>query len=165
MTRDDLLAFMRSAPYAVEASVSPANFAQAAVVGIAVSDAFEIVFDTLNSSRKAANLRHNTAVAFVIGGMGDGDERTVQYEGVADVPAGDELRRLQEMYFAVFPSGRDRLSWPGLIHIRVKPTWIRYSNFNAQPPEIIEFTAAALRAGSLRQGPGLRPQGPGLSEV
>ena len=34
---------------------------------------------------------------------------------------------------------------PGLIHIRVTPVWIRYSNFNAQPPEIVEFKADALR--------------------
>ena len=82
--------------------------------------------------------------AFVIGGTRPGVERTVQYEGTADMPSGDDLRRVQEIYFRVFPSGRDRLAWPGLIHIRVTPTWIRYSNFNAQPPEIVEFTAATL---------------------
>ena len=40
--------------------------------------------------------------------------------------------------------GRDRLSWPGLIHVRVRPTWIRYSDFNRQPPEIVELLPAAL---------------------
>jgi general stress protein 26 len=144
MTPDDLLAFMRSEPYAVEASVSPSNRSQAAVVGIAISDSFDIVFDTVSTSRKAENLRRNPAIAFVIGGTRPGDERTVQYEGIADVPSGDELRRVQDIYFSVFPTGRDRLSWPGLIHIRVTPTWIRYSNYNAQPPEIVEFTAEAL---------------------
>ena len=109
-----------------------------------MTDAFEIVFDTLSTSRKAENLRRNPAVAFVIGGTRATDERTVQYEGIADVPTGDELKRLQEIYFAVFPDGRDRLSWPGLIHIRVKPTWIRYSNFSAPPPEIVEFSREML---------------------
>lgn len=143
MTRDELLAFMRTERYAVQASVSPVSASQAAVVGIAVSDAFEIVFDTLGDSRKATNLRANPAVAFVIGTR-DGDERTVQYEGIADVPSGDELRRVREIYFGVFPDGRERLNWPGCIHIRVKPTWIRYSNYNVQPPEIIEFDATSL---------------------
>jgi len=147
MTRDALLAYMRSEQYAVQSSVSPANTSQAAVVGIAVSDSFEIVFDTVRASRKAENLRRNPAIAFVIGGTRPGDERTVQYEGIADVPFGDELLRAQEIYFSVFPSGRDRVSWPGLIHVRVRPVWIRYSNYNAQPPEIVEFTAAALTGG------------------
>ena len=135
---------MRSEPYAVQASVSLSNRSQAAVVGIAISDSFEIVFDTVSTSRKAENLRRNPAIAFVIGGTRPGDERTVQYEGIADVPSGDELRRVQEIYFDVFPSGRDRLSWPGLIHIRVTPTWLRYSNYNAQPPQIIEFAGVEL---------------------
>jgi len=139
MTRDELLRFMRSEKYAVQTSVSPGGAPQAAVVGIAVTDSFEIVFDTVTTSRKAPNLRANPSIAFVIGGTRDGDERTVQYEGIADEPSGEELDRLRTVYYAKFPDGRDRLAWPGLIYVRVKPTWIRYSNFGANPPEIVEF--------------------------
>jgi general stress protein 26 len=142
MTRDALLEFMRSEKYAVQSSVSPDGLPQSAVVGIAISDRFEIVFDTIASSRKATNLRANPAVAFVIGGTRDGDERTVQYEGTADEPIGDELERLKRIYFGRFTDGPERQSWPGLIYVRVKPTWIRFSNFSAQPPEIVEFDPA-----------------------
>lgn len=145
MTRDDLLAFMRAQRYAVQASVSRTRASQAAVVGIAVSDDFEIVFDTLTDSRKATNLRANPLIAFVIGSTHDGATRTVQYEGVADTPSGDELRRAQEIYFGVFPDGRERLTWPGVIHVRVKPLWIRYSNFSVQPPLVLEFDAETVR--------------------
>ena len=144
MTREDLLRFMRSHKYAVQASVSSAGRPQGAVVGIAVSSTFEIVFDTLETSRKAVNLARNPAMALVIGGTGDGDERTVQYEGLADIPSGVELERARELYFEWFPDGRDRLQWPGVIHVRVRPIWIRYSNFNIQPPDIVEFSAAEL---------------------
>jgi len=146
MTRKELLVFMRSERFAVQASVSRDHAVQAAVVGVAVSDDFEIVFDTLTDSRKATNLRDNPSIAFVIGSTQDGSERTVQYEGVADTPSGDELRRVQEIYFEVFPDGRDRLHWKGLIHVRVKPLWIRYSNYGPQPPLVLEFDAEALRA-------------------
>ena len=139
MTRDALLEFMRSEKYAVQTSVSPSGLPQAAVVGIAVTDRFEIVFDTLASSRKAPNLRANPAIAFVIGGTREGDERTVQYEGTADEPSGGELERLLAVYYARFPEGPERRAWPGLIYVRVKPTWIRYSNFGRNPPEILEF--------------------------
>lgn len=146
MTRRDLLAFMRSERYAVQATVSRDYAAQAAVVGIAVADDFEIVFDTLADSRKAANIRSNSSIAMVIGRTTHDAQRTVQYEGVADTPAGDELRRVQEIYFSVFPDGRERLHWTGLIHVRVKPLWIRYSDYAAQPPLVMEFDAEALRA-------------------
>src|SRR5205814_3855852 len=66
----------------VQSSVSALNHAQAAVVGFAVSEAFEIIFDTLDSTRKVANLRANPRIALVIGGLDAGDERTVQYEGI-----------------------------------------------------------------------------------
>jgi len=146
MTRADLLTFMRGEKYAIEASVSDSCHPQAAVVGIAVTDAFEIVFDTLATSRKARNLAAVPAAAFVIGATRDGAQRTVQYEGIADVPSGVERDRIREIYFARFPDGRDRLEWPGLIHIRVTPTWIRYSDYNGNPPLILELDASALHA-------------------
>jgi hypothetical protein len=118
---------------------------ESAVVGIAVSDAFEIVFDTVDTSRKARNLRERTGIAFVIGGLAAGDERTVQYEGVADEPTGVDHARLTELYYTVFPDGRERLTWSGLIYLRATPTWLRYSDYNKNPPEILEFDAAALR--------------------
>jgi hypothetical protein len=144
MNTSDLLEFIRRHRLAVQASVSPASAPQAAVVGYAVTDLFEIVFDTLDSSRKGQNLRRNNRIAFVIGGLVEGEERTVQYEGIADEPSGEELDRLKQVYYAAWPDGPSRLSWPGLTYVRVRPTWIRYSDFNANPPEIVEFNADQL---------------------
>jgi hypothetical protein len=80
----------------------------------------------------------------VIGGTTAGDERTVQYEGVADEPTGAELRRLKELYFESFPDGRERQAWPGITYIRTRPRWIRYTDFNQDPPETVEFDRLAL---------------------
>jgi pyridoxine/pyridoxamine 5'-phosphate oxidase len=144
MTPAALLEFMRMQRVAVEASVAPEGTAQAAVVGIAVTDRFEIVFDTLGSSRKARNLRGNPAMALVIGGLLPGDERTVQYEGMADEPSGAELEDLKQAYYAVYPDGPSRLHWPGLTYMRVKPRWIRYSDFSQAAPLIVEFSGDQL---------------------
>lgn len=144
MTPVALLDFLRRHRLAVQASVSATGRPQAAVVGIAVTDKFEIVFDTLESTRKAQNLRRNRRLALVIGGLDAGDERTVQYEGVADEPSGEELERLKSVYYAVFPDGPSRLGWPGLVYVRVRPTWVRYSDYNVDPPEIVELGAAEL---------------------
>ena len=144
MTPRDLLVFLRGHRFAVQASVSAAGAPQAAVVGFAVSDDFEFVFDTLDSTRKVVNLRKNSKTSLVVGGVSEGDERTAQIDGVADEPKGAELERLKEFYFGVFADGRDRAAGPGLTYIRVRPTWIRFSDYNKKPPAIVEFTRADL---------------------
>jgi hypothetical protein len=70
----------------------------------------------------------------------------VQYEGVAGQPEGAELERLTALYLERFPDGRERQSWPGLIYLRARPTWLRYSDFSRIPPEIVELDAPQLRA-------------------
>jgi uncharacterized protein YhbP (UPF0306 family) len=145
MTPAKLLEFLRLHRLAVEASATSISQPQAAIVGFAVSDRFEIVFDTLGATRKAENLRKNPRIALVIGGWATGDERTVQYEGEADEPSGAERERITGVYYAVYPDGRQRAKWDGLTYFRVKPRWIRYSDYNQNPPEIVEFGADDLR--------------------
>ena len=139
-----LLEFLSGHRLAVEASVTASGGAQAAVIGVAVTDRFEIVFDTVDSTRKAQNLRRNPKLALVIGGLAAGEERTVQYQGIADEPSGMELERIQQVYYKAYPDGPSRLSWPGLIYVRVRPTWIRYTDYTVDPPLIVEFTAEQL---------------------
>ena len=91
-------------------------------------------------------MRKNSHIALVIGGWLSGDERTVQYEGDADEPAGAERARIAEVYYAAYPDGRERAKWPGLTYFRVMPAWIRYSDYNQNPPEIVEFLAKDLIA-------------------
>lgn len=141
MKRDELVWFLRRNRLAVQASAAPDGSPQAAVVGFAVSDDLEIVFDTVETTRKSLNLRADPRIALVIGWD---DAITVQVEGLADFPAGEELTRLQECYFRVYPDGRDRLSWPGITHVRVRPTWVRYSDFTQEPPHVVEVSPAQL---------------------
>jgi Pyridoxamine 5'-phosphate oxidase len=144
MNKRKLLEFLRRHRLGVQSSVSPSGAAQSAVVGFAVTDDFQIIFDTVDTSRKVHNLRRNPKIAFVVGGLLDGDERTAQYEGVADEPAGPELESLKKVYFRAFPDGPARQSWPGICYIRVRPSWIRFSDYNQDPPEIVEFSQEQL---------------------
>jgi hypothetical protein len=136
LARGELVRFLRRYRLAVEASVAPGGAPQAAVVGFGVSDACEIVFDTLATTRKARNLAADPRIALVIGWD---DQATAQIEGVVDFPSGDELARVREVYFAAYPDGRDRLAWPGIIHARVRPTWVRFSDYTVDPPRIVEL--------------------------
>jgi pyridoxine/pyridoxamine 5'-phosphate oxidase len=142
MERDELIRFLRRYKLAVEASVAPGGAPQAAVVGFAVTDQLELVFDTLESTRKYGNLRADPRVALVIGWDHDA---TAQIEGTVDFPTGDELVRIRECYFGPYPDGRDRLAWAGITHARVRPTWVRYSDYTVDPPRIVELGADQLR--------------------
>ncbi len=144
ITRADLLSFARQHRFAVECTVSTSGGPQAAVIGIAVTDSLEIIFDTVTSTRKAMNLAESGRIAFVIGGVGEAQLRTLQYEGVARQVAHDEKHESQNAYFRVFPDGRERLSWPGLVYFRASPRWIRYSDFSTEPATIIELTEAEI---------------------
>jgi hypothetical protein len=141
MTPADLLTFVRRSKLAVVSTTSSAGAPQAAVVGIAVTDALEIVFDTLETSRKAVNLRRDARIALVIGWD---EEQTVQCEGIADEPAGAELERIKAVYIATFPDGVARQSWPGLTYFRVRLGWARYSDFRTPDSMIVELGEAAL---------------------
>jgi hypothetical protein len=142
MTRTELVSFLRRYKLAVQASVSPGGAPQAAVVGFAVSDDLEIVFDTTEDTRKQRNLRADPRIALVIGWD---HAVTVQLEGIADYPIGAELERIRQCYFVAYPDGRARLAWPGITHVRVRPTWVRYSDFVQNPPKILELTGDQLR--------------------
>lgn len=142
MNATELLAFMRAQKWAVQASVTAERAPQAAVIGVAITDAFELVFDTVASTRKAINLRSNPNIALVLGWD---DGQTLQYEGVADEPHASELDGLRRLYLARFPDGAERIKWPGITYFRVRPTWMRYSDFRADQPRIHTWTGHALQ--------------------
>ena len=48
--------------------------------------------------------------------------------------------QLKTRSFARFPDGVDRQALPGILYLRAKPRWIRFSDFSQTPPEIIEIT-------------------------
>jgi general stress protein 26 len=131
MDRSELVSFLRDQKWAVEATVSVHGVPQAAVIGIAVTDELEIVFDTFEDARKTRNLRQNKRMALVVGWD---DGRTVQLEGIADEPRGDELERLKKVYFARFPDGEERAKKGNVVYVRVRPTWARVSDFRSGEP-------------------------------
>jgi general stress protein 26 len=137
MTRADLYNFMTQHRLGVLGTICDAGTPQSALVGIAVTQDLEIVFDTVKHTRKYPNLKAKPACSFVIGWDA---EQTVQYEGQAEELASPELERYQEIYFRAWPDGPSRLSWPGIVYFLVRPTWIRYSDFAQDPPLIHEFT-------------------------
>lgn len=136
MTEADVSRFVSGCRLGVLSSIAADGSPQSALVGIAVTPELEIVFDTVKTSRKYPNLIARPSCSFVIGWAG---EQTVQYEGWAEELRPPEQERYQEVYFRAWPDGRSRMSWPAITYFVVRPRWIRYSNFDQDPPLIQEF--------------------------
>lgn len=132
----DVYQYVASCKLGVLGSVGRNGQPQSALVGIAVTEALEVMFDTVKSSRKYGNLIAMPSCSLAIGWDG---EQTVQYEGEALELAGSELERLQPIYFERWPESRAHLNWPGIVYFVVRPRWIRYSDYDQSPPLIQEF--------------------------
>ena len=134
--QDTVYQYLSKQRLAVISSVSESGSPESALIGVGVTPGLEIVFDTLDSSRKYKNIIQNPNVSLVIGWD---NEISVQYEGIATLLT-DADEYYKEVYYDAYPDGRERaLTWRGLVQFKVSPKWIRYSNFN-EPVVIEEIT-------------------------
>src|ERR1700730_10056796 len=113
MKIETALEIIRQKRLAVVSTVHPSGAPEAALVGIATTGTHEIVFDTFSTSRKARNLAQRPAVALVVGWD---DEISVQIEGLARRPEGEDLAAAKAAYFAAWPDGKSRESWPDIAY-------------------------------------------------
>ncbi len=134
---DEAAGFLRLHRYGALSTVSGAG-PQSAVVGIAVTPDFEVIFDTLASSRKYSNLLANPAAALVVWT----DQATLQLEGDASELTHGELESRRQIYFERFPDGRERAALPGIAYFAFRPRWLRFSDFSLDPPRIEELRLA-----------------------
>jgi hypothetical protein len=137
MTKAALYDFIARHPLAVLGTASPSGEPEAALMRAVATPELELIFDTRTNTRKYRNFLANPACTFVIGCTGPA---SVQYEGALVAPTGDELSRIQALYFAAAPTALERQSRPDVAWLVARPKWIRYSDYSSQPPEIAEFT-------------------------
>jgi pyridoxine/pyridoxamine 5'-phosphate oxidase len=126
--KSEFLEFIRAHRLGVVSTTSATGAPESALVNIAVTEDLELIFYALQDTRKCANLRRDPRVAVVIGWE---DEKTLQYEGTADEPQNEELARLKKIYGASRPDAQFQMAWPGVTYFRVRPSWIRLSNYGS----------------------------------
>jgi pyridoxine/pyridoxamine 5'-phosphate oxidase len=126
LDRNALVAFIRQHGIGVVSTVDASGAPEAALVYLAVNDDLELVFYALQDTRKSTNLRRDPRVAVVIGWS---EKKTLQFEGVADEPAGIDLDNAKRIYAAARPDAGLQMQWPGLTYFRVRPKWVRMSNY------------------------------------
>jgi general stress protein 26 len=121
---------------ALLSTVTDTGQPQSALLGMAVTQPLEIIFDKVKSSRKYPNLKKNPRVAWVLGCT---TEVTVQYEGVAEGVSGRRVGQVQKDLFRRISGWTPvRESWPGITYFVVRPTWVRYCDYNPESRRIEE---------------------------
>lgn len=140
ITNDDLVCFLRAARHWVVGTIAEDGRPQSAVVGVAVGDGLELVFDSLDSTNKARNIARDGRVSLVMWA----GAATAQIEGHARIVESAEREKTDAIYFATFPDGRERAAWPGIRYVAVRPSSVRISDFVGPEPTIVELDADAL---------------------
>jgi uncharacterized pyridoxamine 5'-phosphate oxidase family protein len=135
--KQTILDFLHDHPLAVISTASN-NKPQSAVVAFAELDSLELIFETFIGTRKYKNLQKNNWVSLAIG-WNPKMHITVQYEGTASEVGEKEV----EEYIKVFLAKDTPCTEEFLRHghgklFKVKPKWIRYSDYTGLKPKIVE---------------------------
>lgn len=136
--KQTVLGFMKKNPLAVIATNSTtADAPESALIAFAELPNLGIIFETFSETRKHDNLQKNNHVSLVIG-WGD-DQITLQYEGIArPIPKNETEKYLKIFAAKDTPCTEVFLRNPRVRLYKVKPTWLRYSNYSCETPEFIE---------------------------
>jgi len=114
---------------------------ESALMAYAVYDesSLAIVLSTRSDSRKWKNLQINQNLSLVFGS--GFKESTVQFEGRAELFNNpNDYKILADVYFEQNPETLQFRGIPELVFIKVKPHWVRYTNYIVNPPDIEEKT-------------------------
>lgn len=155
LSKTEAFDFLRRQNLGVISTISEQGRPEAALINYGVTKDLELIFETLQTSRKYRNIFGNPAVAMVIG---FGKEcLTCQYEGIACWPSEAALPELLDVYFAARPEGLLHRGWPGLAYIQVRPTWIRLSNYDLLDWKVREIALSSAGVGQKIAGMRLPP--------
>lgn len=137
-----ILSFLKTQPMATISTIAPGSLQpESALVAFTQTDKLEIIFETFVDTRKWNNLQKNPHVSFVIG-WDTKHHVTVQYEGIATAATNSKQA---ESYVQIFltkdtPCTEKFLRDYRVRLFKVRPTWIRYSDYTGELPDIIEQT-------------------------
>ncbi|MFG2867211.1 pyridoxamine 5'-phosphate oxidase family protein [Streptomyces sp. NPDC048338] len=137
LDRDAVVAFVREHGDGVLSTLGPRGAPQSAYLTLAITDGGELVLDAREVSRKVANVRRDGRVAVVVGGR---EGVTLQLEGLADIPSGEERERCAGAYEAAFPQFASSLHDPEIVVVRVRIAWARLGDFRT-PAAVMRETS------------------------
>lgn len=109
---------------------------QSAVLGYVVNDDLSILLSTKKTTRKYNNLKENKYVSLTFGASFT--EPYVQYQGIAElIEEGQEYDKINDFFYSIHEQAK-RFKSPETIFVRVRPTWVRFTDYAQSPPLIEE---------------------------
>jgi len=133
------VAYIEEINAGVIATADRARGPESAFINLAVMPDISIVFETLITSRKYRNLQLDPRASLVIGGHG---KTTLQIEGLVDEPAEALRDDVIAAYYDACPHNSSHRNWPGLTYLRLRPRWLRYSDYGL-PWKVEEYFLSA----------------------
>lgn len=100
----------------------------------AIEKDLTIILSTHDDSRKWKNIEKNPSVALVFGW--DFKTYNIQYEGKAELVK--KNKEIEEIYYSANPFLTQYRDLPQTAYIRVRPAWIRLTDFSVSPPQVQE---------------------------
>lgn len=133
ISKEEIFTFLDAHRMAVVSTNSAKGAPESALIYAVPTRDLEILFYTLETTRKCANLRRDGHVALVIGWPPEGErtvhQNTVQYEGIAVEQTGEARETAKTLYLEGLPQNAGMSTWPGLTFFRVRPSWVRFSSY------------------------------------
>jgi hypothetical protein len=124
-----MIAFVRRHGLALVATRGPDGTAQTAHFPVAITDQAEFVLELSRHSQKYSNIVKFPQVALKVG---VDEPISVESEGLADVLTDPERDRCLRFYFQQFPAGRERAAQPDIVHVRIRPRWMRVNDLSPE---------------------------------
>lgn len=138
--KSTILSFLQMQPMATVSTVAKnSNQPESALIAFVETHDLEIIFETFVGTRKWDNLQSNPSVSLVIG-WDTKKHITVQYEGIATPIPSTETEEYITLFLAKdTPCTETFLRDPRVRLFKIRPDWIRYSDYTNNPPKIIEL--------------------------
>lgn len=132
---DQFLSYIKEANAGVIATADKEHGPESAFINLAVLPDLAIVFETLITSRKYRNIQRDPRASLVIGGHG---KTSLQIEGLIDEPTDVLLDEVVAEYYEACPYNLSHRNWPGVTYLRLRPRWLRYSDYG-MPWKVEEY--------------------------
>lgn len=138
MDKQKVYDFLKKNGLCVLSTASKSGKPQSAVMAYCLKDDSLFIF-TETGTRKYKNILENKQVSVVVGGFKD--DPTVQLDGTITELDLDEGVKIKEFILNLHPEWKGYFDSPNGRWFEIKPSWMRYNDFSANPPEILEITA------------------------
>ena len=137
--KDKVLKFLQGQGLCVLATAGKDGKPEAATVSYVVKDDFSLLINTDTTTRKYKNIEENDHVAVVVA-AGEGANPNVQIDGTIEKLDDAAAAKAKEYTLKLHPEWKDYYESPTGVWYKIKPSWMRYSDFSGQPPDTEELT-------------------------